>query len=366
MLNPKAKELMTQGYARLGELSFKITINLRKGKDHVRSQKELWEQGIKTLRILKVLFRHITFDDDGVPTLWRITELEANALLKCLIKIADLERYPIVPSTLPTVKPKVITTGAQGNPGVNGLPGNDANINVLAAEDEDEIVVEEVDVLGVKTFYISLDLYIAQQLSVSGGSLYEFGNDISFDISITSTRGRVELVTLICTDPTIDALLQPLINLVTLNGAVQPVVVTLPIIDQAVAKTYTFESNDGTGTVSASTSISFVYPYLYGNNAAKDSYDFYSNLTKIVAGKANRSILFDGIDKYFIIGYPASYGTLSSIKDGNGFEKIADFESFTADVTSVGKDNDWTVSYRFYVTSLKTSISSQYYTITHN
>jgi hypothetical protein len=366
MLNPKAKDLMSQGYARIGEISFKLTVNFVKGKDHTRSQKELWEQGIKTLRLLKVLFRHITFAEDGKPTLWRMTEEEANALLACLIKIAQLDQYPIAPSLLPSVKPKVINSGIQGTPGTPGTPGNDALINVTLENDEDQIKVRQDNVFGVKTFFLSLDLYVAQLLSVSGGILHEYGNDIDFTISITSTKGRDDIETLICTDPTIDLLLQPLVNLLSLNGITQPVVISLPIVDQAVNKTYTFESYDGATTKSSSTSISFVYPYLYGNNDAKDSYDYYANLTKIIAGKANRSVLFNGVDKYFIIGYPSSYGTLSSIKDGNGFEKITDFETFLEDVTSIGKDNNWTVEYRFYVTILKTSITNQNYTITHN
>jgi hypothetical protein len=366
MLNPRAKELMAQGYARVGEISFKLTINLRKGKDHTRSQKELWEQGIKTLRLLKVLFRHVTFDENNKPTLWRITEEEVNALLKCLIKIADLDRYPIAPGTLPTVKPIVISTGAQGNPGVAGLNGSNANIVVEPEVGEDQILVSSTTIGLVKYYRLSLNLYVEQLLSASGGGLYEFGDDIDFNILITSTKGRDDLVSLICTDGAVDALLQPLVNLISLNGITQPQVITLPIANQNVDKTYTFESSDGTTTKSASTSISFVYPYLHGNNAAKNSYDYYANLTKIIAGKANRNILFNGTDKYFIVGYPASYGTLSSIKDGNGFEKISDFETFTANVTSIGRDNNWTVSYRFYVTAIKTTINNQNYTITHN
>ncbi len=366
MLNPRAKELMSQGYARIGEISFKLTINLRKGKDHTRSQKELWEQGIKTLRILKILFRHVTFDENNKPTLWRITEEEVNALLKCLIKIADLDKYPIAPTTLPTVKPIVITTGAQGAQGAPGTPGTNANIVVEPAPGEDELLVSEIISGSLKTYQLSFNPYTSQTIVASGGTLYEYGNDIDFDILITSNKGRDNLLTLICTDPTIDALLQPLINLLTLNGISQPVVITLSINNQNTNKTYTFESDDGRTVATSSTSISFVYPYLHGNNAAKDSYDYYANLSKVIAVKGNRSFLFNGTDKYFILGYPATYGTLSSIKDGNGFEKINDFDTFTVNVTSIGKDVNWTVSYRFYVTKVKTTINNQNYTITHN
>jgi hypothetical protein len=94
---------MLQGYVKVGDISYAIAINLIKGKDYTNKQKDLCERGIKILRILKVLFLHVRFENE-IPVLYRIEEEQVNALLKCLIRLADLDKYPIPTNYIPSYK----------------------------------------------------------------------------------------------------------------------------------------------------------------------------------------------------------------------------------------------------------------------
>lgn len=369
MLNPKLKQYLSQGYVMIGKTSHKIAINLGKGKDHTRSQLELYDKGIRVLRILKVLFTHITFDESSKPILWRITEEEVNALIACLVKIGELDQYPIYPDVLPNTKPVNLSVGQQGQAGQNGLNGNDANIIVRAKSGEDEIAVTSVIELGVKIYELDLQLYIQQLLLVTipAGILFRIGNIVDVAINLTTTKGSKNITTLISTDADVDDILQPLINLITLNGISQPVVTILNVENIDSNTTFTFQINDGKTTVSAFVTVTFVYPYLFGISDTTTGFDYYTTLSKLDTIKSNRSFILNGINKYFWIGYDASYGTLNSIKDQSGLEKIADFTEVVDNVNSNGLDVDWSgKSYRFYRTTLKTTINNLPFSIIHN
>ncbi len=119
---------------------------------------------------------------------------------------------------------------------------------------------------------------------------------------------------------------------------------------------------DGITTKNDQDSIRFYYPFLYGATDVTNP-THYSALTKLIEAQGNKNLLLNGVDKYFWIGYPSSYGALARIKDQNGFVVTDAFTVVIVNVTSTGLDSNWTIEYRFYRTTLKTDISNQPYSI---
>ncbi len=366
MLDPRLKEYMSAAYTQLGEYGYKTVLNWRKGKGFTKSNKELLERRVKGWLILKILFRHVDYTTTP-PTLYRITEEEVNNFLRCVIHLYELNDYPVSPNILPTVRPIIITTGQPGNPGQPGVNGTDADIDVVPDDNEDEIAVEEVIISGIKTFKLSFDPYIAAELAavIQGAATFEVGVNVDTSIDITSTKNKKDIVTLTCTNPTIDALLQPLVDLVQLNGVSQPVILNVVLPTISVNTTLTFQTDDGKTITSANDSISFYYPFLYGTTDVTTGFNYYTFLTKLIEAKSDKSFILNGTDKYFWIAYPASYGDLVNIKDNNGFDLLAAgaWTKIVDDVTSSGLDTNWTHSYNLYRSTVKTSIDNLPYTI---
>jgi hypothetical protein len=365
MLDPRLKEWLSKGYAKIGDISYSIALNMRKGKNQVTSTRNLYEQGIKMSVILKVLNRHISFDEvTGLPTLWRITEEQVNKFLKCLIELGELDKYPIVPTLFPATKPIIVNKGAPGGQGLQGNNGSNAEIIVQLATGEGQLKLTTTVVGLIKTYELSLVNYIVEKLTavIQGSRVFEVGTVQNFSILITSTKGTEAIVTLICTDGPINTILQPYVDLVQLNGVTQPSLISLPLTNQSITKTYQFNVNDGKTTVTASDTVSFYNPFLYGPSAVT-GINPYTALTKKITGKANEIFTFNDTDKYFYICYPASYGSLVSIKDPNGFEALGAFTVTTENVTSSGLTNNWTLSYKVYRTTIKTSVVNGNYQI---
>lgn len=367
MLDPRLKDRLAQAYAKLGDISYTIALNMRKGKDHVPSQRALKEQGIKMRLILSILFRHITFDETNnyLPILWRISEEQVNKFLRCLILVGDLDKYPVIPNLLPNTKPIVIQSGSQGLAGNNGIDGSNANINVVADVGEDQIIVT-TDIVGLtKTAKLKFVSYVKQQLSaiIQGGNrIFEIGTSQNFDILITSTKGTRAILTLACADPTLDAAFQPLVNLTTLNNSlIQPVGILFNITGQLADEIFSFNENDGKNIVNALDGISFYYPFMFGPNASiLAAPAHYAALTKYINQKANYSFVFNDTNKYFYIAYPSIYGVLSKIRDENGYNVTSGWTSALINFTSSGLVNNWVVEYRVYRTTVKTSINGTY------
>ena len=89
--------------------------------------------------------------------------------------------------------------------------------------------------------------------------------------------------------------------------------------------TYRVDVSDGTQTVSDSESYNFVYPYYHGTGAPGLTPSEVQNLTKLIESKSNKVVYESPSSEVYYFAYPASYGSLSSILDSNGFEIIGDF-----------------------------------------
>ena len=365
MLDPRLKEWIAKGYMKIGEISYSIALNMRKGKNGTPSQRSLYEQGIKISVILKVLFRQVTFDDNNVPTLWRITEVQVNKLTRCLVQLGELDKLPAAPALFPNIRPIILNAGATGGIGAAGTPGSNANIIVQLKSGEKQLKLTESIVGLVKIYELSFKQYAQQLLTgiIQGSKIFEVGVLVDFDLLITSIKGTETIVSITCDDSTANATLQGLLDLVAANNELsQPYQITVSVTGQASTQTFTVTSDDGETLAQYQDTINFYYPFLYGNNVS-DTPIYYTALTKKIEVQGNKSFLFNGVDQYFFIAYPSSYGVLTKILSQNGYDVTSDFNSSLVNITSTGLDNNWVVEYIVYRTTLKTTIDNALYSI---
>lgn len=106
-------------------------------------------------------------------------------------------------------------------------------------------------------------------------------------------------------------------------------------------------STGGPTTVSATVSFTFVYPYYVGAGSSSLAAADVANLTKrVITESTNRTeTITAGAGEVFYFAYPASYGTLSSILDVNGFETLPDWTLRVENITGLDGNS---VSYNIY------------------
>ena len=108
---------------------------------------------------------------------------------------------------------------------------------------------------------------------------------------------------------------------------------------------------------STTKSYSFVDPYYIGATDAIPTADTVVTLTEIVEAKSNKTKKVNAADQYVVYAYPASYGSLSSIIDGNGFENLTDYTKISLTINGV--------AYNCYHTTGKKSMTNFSYTYKH-
>ncbi len=120
-------------------------------------------------------------------------------------------------------------------------------------------------------------------------------------------------------------------------------------------KTFTLSVTDSkNNTRSSSITFSFVYPFYYGTFIDSLTETNIKAGTKLVEIKGNKSINLSYSDKRVFYAYPKSYGELKSIKDGNGFEYLNDFDKEEININNV--------NYYIYKIKNKASVSQIKYT----
>jgi hypothetical protein len=84
--------------------------------------------------------------------------------------------------------------------------------------------------------------------------------------------------------------------------------------------TFSISATDGTQSVTASSTMRFVYPYFYGFSPTSSNTQniFNTYLSKLIDVQGDQTISISGTG-YLYYGYPANYLTLAKIYDGNGF-----------------------------------------------
>lgn len=139
--------------------------------------------------------------------------------------------------------------------------------------------------------------------------------------------------------------------------------------DGTVTFTLNTKNPQTSATIAKTRTVSYIYPFFYGMSAT--DYSSTGNLSAdaglitLLQGSGNKSLSISGTSKFVYFAYPASYGVLSSIKDGNGFEIITAFTRYTRSQSGAG--SLWTlVSYNIYKSGpLPTTVNpAQTYTFT--
>ena len=108
---------------------------------------------------------------------------------------------------------------------------------------------------------------------------------------------------------------------------------------------------------STTKSYSFVDPYYIGATDDIPTADTVVTLTEIVEAKSNKTKKVNAADQYVVYAYPASYGKLTSILDGNGFENLTDYTKISLTINGV--------AYNCYHTIGKKSMTNFSYTYKH-
>jgi len=120
--------------------------------------------------------------------------------------------------------------------------------------------------------------------------------------------------------------------------------------------------NPETGAIIAPSArtLTYIYPIYYGMTATNYATSgninssVGSGITKLLETRGTKTVPINGVDKYVYFAYPAIYGNLTSIKDGNGFELIQDYTKYTRN-----QDGDsWSsISYNIYRSPTITSVN---------
>lgn len=118
--------------------------------------------------------------------------------------------------------------------------------------------------------------------------------------------------------------------------------------------------------------VNYVYPIYYGMSATdySTSGNPSASLSTLVEAKGTKALPINGSLKYVYYAYPAAYGNLTSIKDGNQFEVLTAFKQYSRAIDGA----TWTNAlYNIYIatwdartsTLSKTTVSpAQTYTFT--
>lgn len=88
----------------------------------------------------------------------------------------------------------------------------------------------------------------------------------------------------------------------------------------------TYKENTSDILTSNVVTWTFVDPYFYGAGVSGVGI---VNLTKTISAKSDKTLSFTTNNNFIYFAYPASYGSLTSIKDANGFENISGFDKIT-------------------------------------
>ena len=105
---------------------------------------------------------------------------------------------------------------------------------------------------------------------------------------------------------------------------------------------------------STTKSYSFVDPYYIGATDNIPTADTVLTLTELIEAKSNKTKKVTAADQYVVYAYPASYGNLTSIIDGNGFENLTDYTKISLTINGV--------AYNCYHTTGKKSMTDFSYT----
>lgn len=294
-----------------------------------------------------------------------LKDWQIENMYTCLVEITGIKDYPVAIPIVIEDPPAVIIgqPGPIGPAGADGIDGTSANIEVTSSIPSILINSFPKPADPSVTIYDLVDnTYIEPTVSLSldpATSVNEIGNVIDTTMNMDLFKGRDDVLTSIITSPGgLDAAYQLILDLATLNAGGPT---GRSIVASGIIATTTFIVNisDGAETNQASKTKTFVYPFFWGSTPT-EPINVYSDLTKSITTKSNKSVNYNDTDAYFWFCYPATYGDLTSIKDQNGFEVLGSFTKTVENVTSTGLVNNYTQTYNIYRTTAKTDINGTF------
>ena len=111
---------------------------------------------------------------------------------------------------------------------------------------------------------------------------------------------------------------------------------------------------DTSSNVPKTSTVKFVNPYYCGTTDDVPTADTILTLTELVEAKGSKTRTVTCANKHVVYAYPASYGKLTSILDGNGFENLTDYTNIQETINGV--------SYEIYYTTGKKTLTNFKYT----
>ena len=201
--------------------------------------------------------------------------------------------------------------------------------------------------------YVPID--ITSFTSTPGTTVYEFISGGTYDLDFNwSTNTTPDTLTLTSqfSSPT------PSTGDTTYDEPVfaQPTSLT----GNEISRSWTLSVTDAeNNSDSATKTIRWVYPFFSGEDATDlSSGTGIEGLTKSVATKNNKTITVSATNEFIYFAYPAAYGNLSTILDGNGFNVTSSFTLHSSTVTPTLWGS--TVSYNIYKSNSVTTINQNF------
>lgn len=181
----------------------------------------------------------------------------------------------------------------------------------------------------------------------------ECGIDITAGVK-TWTWGTTNSANVVASSIDIDDITTP-INLITgtdNDGTEDVSIGASPITKTTTATQHIWRitgDNTQSGSFTRNFTVTWFSPFYYGSGNAALTVADIQGLTKQVVNIGTKVYTFNPSTEVMYIAYPASYGTLSSILDPNGFETIADWTLRVESFTNNSPDYEGgTVSYNVY------------------
>jgi hypothetical protein len=105
--------------------------------------------------------------------------------------------------------------------------------------------------------------------------------------------------------------------------------------------------------------LTWVYPFFSGEDSADlSSGTGIEGLTSSISRKNNKTIAVSATNEFIYFAYPATYGSLNSILDGNGFNVTSSFTQYTANVYQAASGDS--ISYNIYKSNSVTTINQNF------
>ena len=125
--------------------------------------------------------------------------------------------------------------------------------------------------------------------------------------------------------------------------------------------TYAATVSDGQTTQNSnSVTFTFVYPFYYGVGAQGLTGAQVQALTDLVQVTQNTTVSTSPTNQVYYFAYPQSYGSLTSIKDQNGFNVTGGYTQRTATLTMMDSTNQPYYIYEFNTLTTQTNFSNTY------